>query len=162
MIFRLFRHLREYKKPTIITLVLMVCEAVIEAFIPFTTAKLVNTIEAGGDVEAIVKTGLVLILMAMCSLACGGSAGYTCGKTGLAGFATSHFLSSLLFSDFSSADYHRILQSPVVGRCVLTPPYPPPNRNPPSLHLSSAFRCLLLYQSTVSKGSNPFAPLLIR
>lgn len=86
MIFRLFRHLREYKKPTIITLVLMVCEAVIEAFIPFTTAKLVNTIEAGGDVEAIVKTGLVLILMAMCSLACGGSAGYTSAKAS-SGFA---------------------------------------------------------------------------
>ena len=86
MIFRLFKHLREYKKPTIITLVLMVCEAVIETFIPFMTAELVNTIEAGGNVGKIVKTGLLLFVMAACSLACGGSAGFTSAKAS-AGFA---------------------------------------------------------------------------
>ena len=38
---------REYKRPTIFTLVFIIGEAIIETMIPFVTASLVNKIKAG-------------------------------------------------------------------------------------------------------------------
>ena len=42
MIRRLMKSVREYKRPTVLTLIFIVGEAVIETFIPFITANLVN------------------------------------------------------------------------------------------------------------------------
>ena len=77
---------REYKKPTILTLIFITGGAIIETLIPFITAQLVNTIKAGADLAEIWKIGGVLIAMAFGPLACGGIAGYTCAKAS-AGFA---------------------------------------------------------------------------
>ena len=68
MIKRLAGCIREYKTPTIITLILIVLEAVIETAIPFITADLVNRIKAQVGIEEVVKTGIVLALMALVSL----------------------------------------------------------------------------------------------
>ena len=86
MLKRLLKCVREYKLPTIITLIFIVGEVVIEVFIPFITANLVNEIKAGADVGEIVKTGGLLAALAVLSLSCGGIAGYTCAKAS-AGFA---------------------------------------------------------------------------
>ena len=86
MIKKLYGSVREYKRPSVITFVFMVCEAVLECLIPFITADLVNNIKAGAEVGYIVKTGCLHALMAVCSLACGGLAGYTSAKAS-AGFA---------------------------------------------------------------------------
>lgn len=86
MIRRLAKSVREFKKPAILTLIFIVLEAVIETFIPFTTAAMVERIEAGVDIGEIIRLGLLLILMAILSLACGGAAGYTCAKAS-AGFS---------------------------------------------------------------------------
>jgi ATP-binding cassette subfamily B protein len=86
MIRKLARSIREYKKYAILTLIFMVLEASIECAIPFITASLVNKIKAGAEVVEICKIGIVLVIMAMCSLACGGGGGYTCSKAS-AGFA---------------------------------------------------------------------------
>lgn len=86
MLKRLMQCVREYKLPTILTLVFIVLEAVIETFIPFITANLVNQIQIGVDMGFIVKTGLLLILMAVLSLSCGGIAAITCAKAS-SGFA---------------------------------------------------------------------------
>ncbi len=83
---RLAASVREYKLPTILTFIFIVCEAIIETFIPFITADLVNDIKGGAELSAVLKTGGVLILMAMVSLACGGIASVTCAKAS-AGFA---------------------------------------------------------------------------
>ena len=40
MIRRLMKSVREYKRPTVLTLIFIVGEAVIETFIPFITANL--------------------------------------------------------------------------------------------------------------------------
>jgi len=61
---KLLTSLREYRTPTILTLVLMVGEAITQTIIPYITANLVNVIKAGADVSAIWETGGVLILMA--------------------------------------------------------------------------------------------------
>lgn len=86
MIKRLAKCIREYKLPTILTLIFIVGEAVIETFIPFITANLVNNIKAGAEMSYILETGGVLALMACASLCCGGIAGFTCAKAS-AGFA---------------------------------------------------------------------------
>ena len=83
---RLLKSVREYKKPTLLTLIFIIGEAVIEAFIPFITANLVNNVKAGADMGYIVRTGLLLTLMACISLCFGGAAGFTCAKAS-AGFA---------------------------------------------------------------------------
>ncbi len=90
MLKKLARSIREYKGFTILTLVLMVGEAVIETAIPFITATfLINQFQNGGenlDLPHILFWGAVLIVMAVCSLACGGLAGFTSARAS-AGFA---------------------------------------------------------------------------
>lgn len=86
MIKRLAKSVREYKKPTILTLIFIVAEVIIEVLIPFITANLVNNIKAGATSEEIAKTGVILVIMAALSLCCGGIAGFTCAKAS-AGFA---------------------------------------------------------------------------
>ena len=86
MLKRLASCVREYKKPTILTLIFIVCEVIIETFIPFITADLVNRVKAGVAMEELLKTGLFLVFMACLSLSCGGIAGFTCAKAS-AGFA---------------------------------------------------------------------------
>ena len=77
---------REYKKATVITLILIVGEAAIETFIPFITADLVNQINGGVEMGNVVRTGILLVVMAIFSLSFGGIAGFTCSKAS-AGFA---------------------------------------------------------------------------
>lgn len=86
MLKRLAKSIREYKTPSILTFLFILLEAVIESIIPFITANLVNAVEAGTGISEVVKTGAVLITMALASLCCGGIAGVTCSKAS-AGFA---------------------------------------------------------------------------
>lgn len=86
MLKRLAGSIREYKLPTILTFIFIVGEVIIEVFIPFITASLVNNIKAGIQMTEIVKTGLFLVLMAFVSLACGAIAARACAKAS-AGFA---------------------------------------------------------------------------
>ncbi len=83
---RLLPCIREYKKPTLLTLLFITLEAVIECLIPFITARLVNRFQAGAAVSEIVRVGALLVLMAALSLCCGGLAGFT-GARASAGFA---------------------------------------------------------------------------
>ena len=82
----MLRSVREFRKPTILTLLLIIGEVFIEVLIPFYTAELVNRIKAGVEMRAVVQLGLILVLMALVSLACGGAAGFT-GARASAGFA---------------------------------------------------------------------------
>lgn len=86
MIRKLAKCIREYKLPTIFTLIFIIGEVVIECIIPFKIADLVNFIKNGTDMRNILETGIILTVMALISLACGGLAGYTCAKAS-AGFA---------------------------------------------------------------------------
>ena len=86
MIRRFMGCIREYKKPTILTLLCMVGEVAIEVLIPFFTANLINEVKAGAELGGIVRVGLALVLMALVSLACG-AAGGLFGSRASAGFA---------------------------------------------------------------------------
>lgn len=73
---------REYKKPAIITVILMVFEVLIEVAMPFVVAGIINSIQAknGVDINRVLLMGGLLIIMAFLSLTCGGLGGYTCAK----------------------------------------------------------------------------------
>ena len=73
---------REYKKPAILTVILMVFEVLIEVAMPFVIAGIINSIQAesGVDINRVLLMGGMLIVMAFLSLTCGGLGGYTCAK----------------------------------------------------------------------------------
>ena len=86
MIKTLAKSIREYKLPSILTLIFIMGEVIIEVLIPFFTADLVNNIKAGAPMIEIIKTGVLLIGMALVSLCCGAIAAVTCAKAS-SGFA---------------------------------------------------------------------------
>ncbi len=105
MIKKLAKCVREYKASSVLTLVFIVGEALIETLIPFITAQLINHINDGADIAEILKTGLILVGMAVASLTCGGIAGFTCAKAS-AGFAKN--LRSDIFSKIQSFTFKNI------------------------------------------------------
>ena len=86
MIKELARSVREYKKASIITPILISLEVVIECIIPFVIAILVNEIKGGCELSTILEYGGILIIMAFLSLMFGAIAGTTCA-TASCGFA---------------------------------------------------------------------------
>ncbi len=105
MLKRLMASVREFKRPTILTLIFIVGEAIIEVFIPFITAELVNEIKAGVDMNEIIKLGVLLVVLAMLSLTCGGIAAFTCAKAS-SGFARN--LRSDIFSKVQTFSFENI------------------------------------------------------
>lgn len=75
---RLMQCVREYKLPSLLSPLFITGEVVIECLIPFITAKLIDNIQDGCDMNIIGKYGLILVIMAICSLACGAFAGHFC------------------------------------------------------------------------------------
>ncbi|MBE6733134.1 MAG: ABC transporter ATP-binding protein [Ruminococcaceae bacterium] len=105
MIKTLAKSIREYKLPSILTLIFIIGEVLIEVAIPFITANLVNNIKDGVPIEEVIKTGLWLVLMALISLCCGGIAALTCAKAS-AGFAKN--LRHDMFSKIQSYSFSNI------------------------------------------------------
>ena len=83
---KLLPSVREFKRPAIITIILIVLEVFIEVVIPFLTADMVNAIKDGEPLSGVLRTGLFLVLLAVLSLSCGAGAGYT-GSKASSGFA---------------------------------------------------------------------------
>ena len=77
--------IREYKKTSIMTPLLVTVEVILECTIPFVIANLVNEMQAGCPMSVIVQYGAALLVMAVVSLIFGGAAGATCANAS-AGF----------------------------------------------------------------------------
>ena len=105
MIKKLSGSVGNYKFPAILTMLLMVGEVLIECFIPFLTADLVNRIKAGTAIEYVIRTGGILILLAMLSLTFGGVAAFTAAKAST-GFAKN--LRKNIFSKIQSYSFENI------------------------------------------------------
>lgn len=116
MISTLLKSVREYKGVSILAPLFIAGEVVIECFIPFITAKLVNNIENGCDMNIIVKYGLLLVLMAVLSLTCGALAGHFAAKASC-GFAKNlrHDLYASV-QDFSFSNVDKFSTSGLVTR----------------------------------------------
>ncbi|MBE6767909.1 MAG: ABC transporter ATP-binding protein [Ruminococcaceae bacterium] len=74
----ILKSLREYKRPSIATPLLVSCEVVLECIIPFLIADLVNAVKAGAPMSTLWTYGGILTAMALLSLAFGTWAGFTC------------------------------------------------------------------------------------
>ena len=77
--------IREYKKTSVMTPLLVTVEVIMECAIPFVIAQLVNQMQAGCSMNVIVQYGMALLVMAVVSLVFGGAAGATCANAS-AGF----------------------------------------------------------------------------
>jgi ATP-binding cassette subfamily B protein len=86
MIKKFLSCLREYKKPTVLTPIMMVGEVVCECIIPLFTTGLINSIQNGCEMNTILKYGILLFCVAMLSLTFGCLSGWFCA-TASAGFA---------------------------------------------------------------------------
>lgn len=86
MIRKLAKSVKEFWKPSVLTLIFIVCEVVIEVFIPFITADMITAVKNGAEMKNIVATGALLVVLACVSLACGAIAAITCSNAS-AGFA---------------------------------------------------------------------------
>ena len=105
MIKKLLSCVREYKKLSILTFLLMIGEVAIECMIPFRTANLVNQMQGGLELRSLLITGLTLVCMAILSLTFGSLAGYTSAKAS-AGFAKN--LRNEIFDQIQSYSFRNI------------------------------------------------------
>ena len=73
MIRKLSHYIGEYKGITVLTPVLMVLEVVFEVFIPYLMGHIIDDGIKAGDMGYVVRTGLLMMLMALLSLLFGAS-----------------------------------------------------------------------------------------
>lgn len=85
MIRLLLKSVREYKLPSILSIIFIVCEVIMECALPFITSMLVDQMNDTNTNNLIILS-VVLVLMAMLSLTFGSLAGLFCAKAS-AGFA---------------------------------------------------------------------------
>jgi len=113
---RVMKSLREYKKDTILTLVFIIGEVVMEVLIPFITSDMVNSIKAGAGLDEIMVTGGLMIGAAIFSLFCGALAGNYCAKAsaGLAANLRTDMFSNI--QNFSFANIDKFSTSSLVTR----------------------------------------------
>ena len=79
------KSIREYKRDSILTPILVAFEALVECIIPLMVANLVNKMQNGCDLSVILKYGVILIIMACFSILFGALAGITAANAS-AGF----------------------------------------------------------------------------
>ena len=75
MVKTLSKSIREYKKDSIMSVIYIVFEVIMECIIPFILANLVNGIRSNIPIGDLFKQGLILVIMAMLSLTFGMLAG---------------------------------------------------------------------------------------
>lgn len=116
MIRELAKSIREYRKYTIATPILVSLEVVMECIIPFLIATLVNKIKEGCELTLLVKYGIILIIMAVLSLLFGALAGSACATAacGLAKNLRKDLFHSIQTYSFENID--KFLTSSLVTR----------------------------------------------
>jgi len=80
MIKTLAKSIREYKKTTILAIIFIIIEVIMEVIIPFIMAILLDKGVDAGNMDVITNCGVILIVIALVSLACGAIAGLYSAK----------------------------------------------------------------------------------
>ncbi len=116
MLKTLAKRVGEFKKPAILTPILVFFEVILECLIPLVIAELVNQYEKTSDITTILKFGGVVVVLALLSLTFGGLAGLTC-STAACGFAR-NLRRDMFYSvqDFSFENIDRFSTSSLVTR----------------------------------------------
>ena len=113
---KLFRSVREYKKESLFSPFFMIGEVAMECLIPLFTARLINSIQTGSDMQDIMHYAWILIGMALLSMTCGMLSGWF-AATASAGFSKNlrHDLYDRV-KDFSFANIDDFSSSSLVTR----------------------------------------------
>lgn len=110
------KSIREYKRDSILTPILVAFEALVECIIPLMVANLVNKMQNGCDLSVILKYGVILIIMACFSLLFGALAGITAANAS-AGFGKNlHKDLFMAVQNFSFENIDRFSASSLVTR----------------------------------------------
>ena len=119
MLKTLGKSVREYKKPALITPLLVTAEVILEVIIPLLMADLIDKGIYTGQMNVILKIGLQLILASILSLAFGCASGVTASKAS-AGFAK-NLRKDLYYKvqEFSFANIDKFSTASIITR--LTP-----------------------------------------
>ncbi|MBQ9947133.1 MAG: ABC transporter ATP-binding protein [Oscillospiraceae bacterium] len=116
MIKRLAACVREYKLPAFLTPLFVIIETVLEVFIPLVMAELIDNGIYKGDMNAVVTTGIKLIILTCLTMLFGVAAGFTASHAS-AGFAAN--LRHDMFKnvqDFSFFNIDRFSTASIVTR----------------------------------------------
>ncbi len=114
--------IREYKKPSLLSPFFVLLEVILECFIPYVTALLLNSLDAisksgDGDIMSVIlKYGFILLGIAFLSLVCGMLSGVFCAKASC-GFAK-NLRKDLYYKiqDFSFSNIDKFSTSGLVTR----------------------------------------------
>ena len=100
------KSIRQFKKESILSLIFIIGEVILEVVIPFITADMVNKIQAGAQIDTILKIGAIITVAAFLSLACGALAGRFSAKAsaGFAGNLRSDIFSKVQKFSFGNID----------------------------------------------------------
>ncbi|MBE6036839.1 MAG: ABC transporter ATP-binding protein [Clostridiales bacterium] len=116
MIKKLAVYLREYRLPAILAPITIIGEVIMEILIPMLMAQIINIGLPAGDIGYVVKTGGLMVLLALLSLAFGALSGRFASVAG-AGFAKN--LRNALFGkvqDFSFANIDKFSTASLITR----------------------------------------------
>lgn len=116
MLKKFYTYVGEYKRPTLLTMLMMVLEVALEVIIPFIIARIVNVGVENGDLAYIARMGFLMIGLALLSLLFGALAARFSSTAG-AGFAKN--LRAALFNrvqDFSFSNLDKFSTGSLVTR----------------------------------------------
>ena len=116
MYFRLFSYLGKYKKQAILAPIAVAGEVVLEIYIPFLMAKIIDIGIAQKDLKYVFETGLMMMAAALLSLACG-SVAARLAAVAAAGFAKE--IRNAVFSrvqDFSFSNTDKFSTASLITR----------------------------------------------
>ena len=116
MIKTLLKSVREYKRPSLLTPILVFFEVVLECLIPMVIANLVNKYQESEDIRDILIHGAIVAVLALLSLTFGALAGLNCA-TASTGFAK-NLRHDMYYAvqDFSFENIDRFSTSSLVTR----------------------------------------------
>lgn len=103
---RIFQEVKEFKIPSLITPIFMILEVICEMVIPFLMASIIDEGVNAGNMDHIVKTGAVMLVVALFGLICGLVGGRTAAKasTGLAKNLRESMFNNIQTFSFSNID----------------------------------------------------------
>lgn len=113
---KLIKYLKPYTKSIIIVIIVIFLQVLSELYLPTLNAEIINTGVVNGDINYIMKTGSIMMLIAIGATICSILASYLSSKSAI-GFSTS--LREELFTkveSFSQAEFEKIGTASLITR----------------------------------------------
>jgi len=141
MIKRLAKEIKEYKKTSILTPIFMIGEVLMEILLPFLMAYIIDDGVNKGDIKAVCFYGILMVISAFVSLACGTIAGKTSAHAS-AGFAKN--LRKAMFENIQTFSFANIDKFSTAGLVTRMTTDVTNVQNSYQMILKSCFRAPLL------------------